>query len=85
MKSKPIYGVQTFVRDSKGNLAPGRFTTCKDADEARRIAEEKVDGAHADGAAAFFRTGAGEFDEGEVYAFATYGSVPRGVADALPF
>lgn len=85
MATGNLYGVQTFVRDRKGKLAQGRYIPCKDADEARRLAQARVNGAHAAGAAAFYRTGGGEFDEGEAYAIATYGSVPPSVADALPF
>ncbi|WP_279604218.1 hypothetical protein [Methylobacterium sp. J-092] len=40
---------------------------------------------YAKGAAAFLRQGGGEFDEGESITIATYGTVPPGVSDALPF
>lgn len=85
MASQDLYGVQTFVEDRKGALAQGRFISCKDADEARRIAEARVAGAHAAGAAAFYRSGAGEQDDGEAITIATYGTVPPGVTDTLPF
>ena len=85
MKSTDLYGVQTFVRDSKGKLGQGRCITCKDADDARRVGEAKVNGGHAAGSAAFLRRGGGEFDEGEAITLAVYGTVPPGVADALPF
>lgn len=85
MASKDLYGVQVFKEDERGDLRMGRFWTCKNADEARRLAERRVDAGHADGAAAFYRTGAGEFDEGEAVTIATYGKVPAGVIDALPF
>lgn len=80
-----LYGVQTFVRDRKGKLAQGRFTQCKDADDARRYAEARVEQGYAVGSAAFLRKGGGEFDEGEAITFAVYGSVPQGIKDALPF
>lgn len=83
--AKDLYGVQTFILDRLGKLILGRFWTCKDADEARRLAEGRVSGGHAAGAAAFYRTGTGEFDEGEAVTIATYGRVPAGVVDALPF
>lgn len=85
MASKDLYGVQAFILDRLGKLILGRFWTCKNADEARKLAEGRVDGGYAAGAAAFCRTGAGEFDEGEAVTIATYGRVPAGVADALPF
>lgn len=85
MASQDLYGVQTFVTDRKGAIAQGRFFSCKDADEARRIAEARVSGAHAVGAAAFYRTGAGDQDDGEPITIATYGTVPPGVEDTLPF
>ena len=85
MASQDLYGVQTFIEDRKGALAQGRFISCKDADEARRVAEGHVAGAHAKGAAAFYRTGVGEQDEGEAITIATYGAVPAGVVDTLPF
>jgi hypothetical protein len=53
--SSDLYGVQTFVRDRKGKLAQGRFTHCKDADEARRYAEARVEQGYAVGSAAFLR------------------------------
>lgn len=80
-----LYGVQTFVRDGKGKLAHGRFTQCKDADEARRYAESRVEQGHAAGSAAFLRRGGGEFDEGEAITFAVFGTVPPSVSDQLPF
>lgn len=85
MKSSDLYGVQTFVRDRKGKLGQGRCITCKDADQACREAEAKVVGGHAAGSAAFLRRGGGEFDEGKAITIAVYGTVPPGVADALPF
>ena len=85
MASKDLYGVQAFILDRLGKLIQGRCWTCKNADEARRMAEGRVSGGHAAGAAAFYRSGAGEFDEGEAVTIATYGRVPAGVADALPF
>lgn len=85
MASQDLYGVQTFIEDRQGALAQGRFISCKDADEARRVAEGRVAGAHAKGAAAFYRTGAGDQDEGEAITIATYGIVPAGVVDTLPF
>lgn len=85
MTKRETYVVQTFTRKSSGMLALGPLIPCKDADEARSVAEARVESRRAAGAAAFYRTVAGEFDEGEAFAFATYGSVPRGVADALPF
>lgn len=85
MAGKDLYGVQAFIPDRLGKLIQGRFWTCKDADEARRMAEGRVNGGHAAGAAAFYRSGAGEFDAGEVVTIATYGRVPPGVMDALPF
>lgn len=85
MASSELYGVQTFVRDSRGKLALGRFTACRNADEARRVAEAKVEGGRVAGSAAFLRRGAGEFDEGDAITFAVFGSVPEGVKDALPF
>ncbi|MBI1690500.1 hypothetical protein [Methylorubrum sp. DB1722] len=80
-----LYGVQTFVRDRNGKLAQGRFTACKDADEARRYAEARVAQGYAVGSAAFLRRGGGEFDEGEAITLETYGAVPPGVSDQLPF
>lgn len=80
-----LYGVQTFVRDGKGKLAQGRFTQCKDADEARRYAEARVEQGYATGSAAFLRRGGGEFDKGEAITFAVFGTVPPGVSDQLPF
>lgn len=85
MASSDLYGVQTFVRNGKGKLAQGRFTPCKDADEARRYAEARVAQGHAIGSAAFLRRGGGEFDEGETITFAVFGAVPPGVSDQLPF
>lgn len=85
MGSSDLYGVQTFIRNRKGKLAQGRFTACKNADEARRLAEAKVEGGHAAGSAAFLRRGGGEFDEGEAITFAVFGAVPPGVSDQLPF
>jgi hypothetical protein len=85
MAGKDLYGVQAFILDRLGKLIQGRFWTCKNADEARRLAEGRVNCGHAAGAAAFYRTGAGEFDEGEAVTIATYGRVPAGVVDALPF
>lgn len=85
MASSDLYGVQTFVRDRKGKLAQGRFTACKNADEARRVAAAKVEGGHAAGSAAFLRRGGGEFDEGEAITLETYGAVPTGISDQLPF
>ena len=85
MAGKDLYGVQVFKEDQRGNLHMGRFWTCKNADDARKLAEGRVNGGYAAGAAAFYRTGAGEFDEGEAVTIATYGRVPAGVADALPF
>ncbi|CAO4142267.1 hypothetical protein [Methylorubrum extorquens] len=85
MASSDLYGVQTFVRDRKGKLSQGRFTHCKDADEARRYAEARVTQGHAVGSAAFLRRGGGEFDEGEAITFAVFGAVPSGVSDQLPF
>lgn len=85
MASKDLYGAQSFVRDSRGEIGLGRFYPCKNADEARRTAEQRVVSGHAVGAAAFLRHGAGEFDEGEVITFAVYGQVPRGVVDMVPF
>ena len=85
MKTSDMYGVLTFLRDRKGKLGQGRFIACKDADEARRAAEAKVTSGHAAGLAAFYRRGGGEFDEGEAVTIAVYGTVPPGVADALPF
>lgn len=80
-----LYGVQTFVRDRKGKIGQGRFTMCKDADEARRYAEARVEQGYAAGSAAFLRRGGGEFDEGEAITFAVFGTVPQGIKDALPF
>ncbi|MCP1550668.1 MULTISPECIES: hypothetical protein [Methylorubrum] len=85
MASSDLYGVQTFVRDQNGRLAHGRFTSCKNADEARRVAASKVEGGHAAGSAAFLRRGSGEFDEGEAITLETYGAVPPSVSDQLPF
>jgi hypothetical protein len=85
MASKDLYGVQAFILDRLGKLIQGRFRTCKNADEARKLAEGRVNGGHAEGAAAFYRSGACEFDEGEAVTIATYGRVPAGVVDALPF
>ncbi|WP_264046951.1 hypothetical protein [Methylobacterium flocculans] len=85
MAGKDLYGVQAFTLDRVGKLIQGRFWTCKDADEARGLAEGRVNGGYVAGAAAFYRTGAGEFDEGEAVTIATYGRVPAGVIDALPF
>ncbi len=85
MAGKDLYGVQTFLHDREGKLTAGRFLACKDADEARRAASAKVAGGHAAGSAAFYRRGAGEFDEGEAVTLDVFGIVPPGVTDALPF
>ena len=86
MKPVEIHGVQTFVT-AKGRLQQGRYYDCKTAAEACKLAEEKVRLGAATGAAAFVRHGASaEFDDGEEpVALATFGSVPPGVIDQLPF
>ena len=87
MASNDLYGVQTFVKDRKGKLAQGRFIECKDADDAKRLAEQKVAGQYAAGAAAFLRRSSDrEFDDGsEPITLAVFGAVPPGVADVIPF
>lgn len=86
MKSKDIYGVQTYLRDRKGALVRGLATSCRNADEARREAERRAVGRSAVGATAFWQPASGEFDEGaEPITLAVYGTVPPGVEDALPF
>ena len=85
MASKDMYGAQSFIEGRDGQLGLGRFHPCKTADEARRTAEDRVTTGRAKGAAAFLRRGGGEFDEGESITIATYGTVPPGIADALPF
>ena len=83
--SKDLYGAQSFIRDRKGKLTLGRCYSCKDADEARRMAEGRVAGGYAAGATAFLRRGGGEYDEGEAITIAAFGVVPHEARDALPF
>lgn len=85
MKPRDNYGVQTFIRDRKGLIAKGLALACKSADEARREAERRAGGRSAVGAAVYFQAGAGDQDEGEAITIATYGTVPDGVEDTLPF
>jgi hypothetical protein len=85
MVPKDHYGVQTFIKDRKGQLARGLALACRNAEEARREAERRANGRSAVGATAFWRSAVGEFDEGEAVTIATYGQVPAGVVDALPF
>ncbi|GEP09864.1 hypothetical protein [Methylobacterium gnaphalii] len=82
-----VYGVQTFLKDRKGHLCQGSTFECRDADEARRMAEQRVQRGAVVGSAAFLRRDfSKEFDDGsEPITLATYGRVPPGVADALPF
>jgi hypothetical protein len=85
MKPRESYGVQTFIRDRKGKIAKGLALACKSADEARREAERRAGGRTAVGAAVYCNVGAGEQDDGEPITIATYGTVPPGVEDTLPF
>lgn len=85
MSQPDVYGAQSFIEDRNGQLGLGRFHPCKTADEARKTAEDRAALGYAKGAAAFLRRGGGEFDEGESITIATYGTVPPGVSDALPF
>lgn len=85
MKPRDSYGVQTFIRDRKGKIAKGLALACKTADEARREAERRSGGRLAIGATVFYQAGAGEQDEGEAITIATYGTVPPGFEDTLPF
>lgn len=87
MASSDLYGVQTFVKGHKGKLEQGRFFECKDADEACRTAQQRVDSLNAAGAAAFVRRNCSrEFDDGsEPITLAVYGTVPPGVEDRIPF
>nr|USU32962.1 hypothetical protein NG677_04465 [Methylobacterium sp. OTU13CASTA1] len=85
MKPRDSYGVQTFIRDRKGEIAKGLAVACRSADEARREAERRAGGWPAIGAAVFCRSGVGDQDEGEAITIATYGTVPPGVTDTLPF
>ena len=88
MASKPIiaHGVQLFVL-ANGKLAQGRYIECKGEAEACRVAEDKVRNGRAAGAAAFTRTVVDpDYDDGaEPITLATFGRVPPGVADQLPF
>ena len=86
MDRTATHGVQLFV-ERKGKLAHGRFLECTDAGEACRVAAETVHLGQAVGAAAFTRTVTdSEYDDGEEpVALATFGRVPPGVADRLPF
>lgn len=81
------YAVQTFTTNKKGSLLQGRLINCEDSEEARRVAEQKVSRGEAVGAAAFLRQCYDdEFDDGsEPITLATFGRVPSGVADQLPF
>ena len=85
MSDTILYGALSFVEGRNGLLGPGQIHPCKTADEARKTAEDRVTTGRAKGAAAFLRRGGGEFDEGESITIATYGTVPPGVSDALPF
>lgn len=85
MQHDGIYGVQSFVTDRSGRLLPGRCIECRDADEARAAAAAQVQTGRAAGASAFLRFGFGEFDEGDLITFDTFGDVPDNVRDMLPF
>ena len=88
MALKPVvaHGVQLFVTE-KSRLTQGRCLEAKTAAEACRIAEEKVRLGRAIGAAAFTRTVVDpDYDDGgDPITLAIFGTVPRGVADQLPF
>ena len=81
------YGVQFFIAWKGGGLAAGRSIICDSADEARRLAERRVAQGYAAGAAAFVRTVIDpEYDDGEEpITLATFGRVPAGVRDQIPF
>ena len=85
MRPRESYSIQTFIRDRQGQLAKGLALACKSADEARREAQRRTHGSSAVGAAVFCRVGAGGQNDGEPITIATYGTVPPGVEDTLPF
>ncbi|MBY0250171.1 MAG: hypothetical protein K2X54_02105 [Methylobacterium organophilum] len=88
MSLKPIvaHSVQLFVL-VKGELAAGNLVDCRGAADACRIAEEKVRNGRAIGAAAFTRTVVDpDYDDGsEPVTLATFGRVPPGIAEQLPY
>lgn len=88
MALKPIvaHSVQLFVL-VKGKLVAGNLVSCRDPDDARRIAEQKVQSGRAVGAAAFTRTVVDpEYDDGsEPTTLAVFGRLPPGLAESLPF
>ena len=81
-----VHGVQLFIED-KGKLTQGGFVECKSPEEASCLAAERVRQGRAAGAAAFMRRVYDrEFDDGSgAVTLATFGRVPRGVADQVPF
>ncbi|MEE7491127.1 hypothetical protein [Methylobacterium oryzae] len=88
MALKPIvaHNVQLFVL-VKGKLVAGNLVSCRDPEDACRTAEHKVQSGRAIGAAAFTRTIVDpEYDDGsEPTTLATFGRLPPGLADNLPF
>ncbi len=81
-----IHGVQFFIV-TNGQLAQGRFIECKTPEEACKLAADRVRLGYAVGAAAFVRRVRDtDYDDGsEPITLATFGRVPPGVADQLPF
>ncbi|MEG9524269.1 MAG: hypothetical protein MIL41_00550 [Hyphomicrobiales bacterium] len=88
MALKPIVAhcVQLFIL-VKGRLVAGNLVNCRDPEDACRIAEQKVQSGRAVGAAAFTRTVVDpEYDDGsEPITLATFGRLPPGLAESLPF
>jgi hypothetical protein len=85
MSGSERYGALTFVRDRFGQLREGRVYPCSDAEVAKKVAEDRVNMGWAPGAAAFLQRGGGEFDEGETITLTSFGDVPTGVRDQMPF
>jgi len=86
MKSTDRYAVQTYVRNRKGAFNAGRGIACKNADEARRRAEQSCKGRANIGAAAMLLKGdeyLGSTEEPII--LAVFGVCPPDVIDEIPF